>query len=228
MPQEEKITGKVVVKRVSASSKELLNYTAPAWAVIKDERIEMGATPLANQPSAYIKATFDEKKIGAVKEIMVKAAHNGKDIFFRFQWESKDPNYEIGDIGTFPDAIAILLPFKDPEKTPIKEMGTKDYPTNAWYWRPDFEEKPKNQVSHGLSTSLYTKDSSIVSASRWDNGVWHVVMGRPLKVKEEAVNLAPGAKSKVTVGFAAWEGAGGERGGVKAFSKEWRALILEA
>jgi DMSO reductase family type II enzyme heme b subunit len=52
------------------------------------------------------------------------------------------------------------------------------------------------------------------------------VIGRPLQVKEEAVNLAPGQPN--VVGFAAWEGGNGERGGVKAFSKEWRDLILEA
>jgi DMSO reductase family type II enzyme heme b subunit len=228
MPEEAKILEKVIVKKVTASAKELLNHKAGVWAEAKAQPIEMGATPLANQPSPYIKATFDEKKIGEVKEIQVKGVHNGTHIFFCFQWKSEKPNYEIGDIGTFPDGLAILMPFKDPEKTPIKEMGSKDYPTNSWYWRPDFEEKPKNQVAHGLSTSLYTKESSLISNSKWENGTWNVVMGRPLKVKEEAVNLAPGGTSKSTVGFAAWEGGTGERGGVKSFSKEWRDLILEA
>jgi DMSO reductase family type II enzyme heme b subunit len=225
MPEEAKIMEKVIASRVSASSEQLLDCKASAWSKIEGQRIEMGATPLANQPSPYIKATFDEKKIGAVKEITVKAAHNGTHIFLWLAWKSENPNYEIGDIGTFPDGVAVLLPFKDPEKTLIKEMGSKDYPTNAWYWRPDFEEKPKNQVAHGLSTSLYTEKSSLLSHSKWENGSWCVVMGRPLKVKEEAVNLAAGAKS--TIGFAAWEGGNGERGGVKSFSKEWRDFILE-
>lgn len=226
MPEEAKIMEKVIAKRVSASSKLLLDCKASAWAKIKGQRIEMGATPLANQPSPYIKATFDEKMIGAVKEITVKAAHNGTDICLWLEWKSENPNYEIGDIGTFPDAIAVLLPFKDPAKTLIKEMGSKDYPTNSWYWRPDFDEKPKNQVAHGLSTSLYTEKSSLLSRSKWENGNWCVVMSRPLKVKEEAVNFTLGSKS--TIGFAAWEGGNGERGGVKSFSKEWRDLVLEA
>jgi DMSO reductase family type II enzyme heme b subunit len=226
MPEEAKKMENVIVRNVSASREELLNCGSQVWAGMSGQRIEMSATPLANQPSPYIKATFDENKIGAVKELQVKGAHNGKELFFQFKWRSETPNYEIGDISTFPDGIAILFPFKDPEKTQIKEMGSKEFPTNSWYWRPDFEEKPKNQVAHGLSTSLYTDLSSLVSSSEWKNGTWCVVLGRALKVSEEAVTLAPGAKN-ITVGFAAWEGGNGERGGVKSFSKEWVGLVME-
>ena len=227
MPEETKKMEVVIVKRVSASREELLNCGSSVWAGISGQRIEMTATPLANQPSPYIKATFDENKIGAVKEIRVAGAHNGKELFFQLKWKSETPSYEIGDIGTFPDGIAILFPFKDPEKTQIKEMGSVEYPTNSWYWRPDFEEKPKNQVAHGLSTSVYSEQAALVSSSEWKDGTWCVVLGRPLKVTEEAVNLTPGTKS-VTVGFAAWEGGNGERGGVKSFSKEWVNLVMQA
>jgi DMSO reductase family type II enzyme heme b subunit len=226
MPEETKKIESVTVKKVSASREELLSCGSQVWTGMGEQRIEMSATPLANQPSPYIKATFDENKIGAVKQIQVKGVHNGKDVFFRFEWKSEAPNYKIGDIGTFPDGIAILFPFKDPEKTQIKEMGSQDFPTNSWYWRPDFEEKPKNQVAHGLSTSLYTEESSLVSCSEWKGGKWCVVMGRPLKVPEEAVNLGVGVKG-AKIGFAAWEGGNGERGGVKSFSQEWVGLVLE-
>lgn len=226
MPEETQKLEKVLVKKVAASRQDLLNPNASFWAATPGLRIDMAATPLANQPSPYIKATYDETKIGAVKEIMVRALHNGKEIFFHFEWKSPAPNYEIGDVGTFPDGVAVLLPFKDPAQTQIKEMGSKDFPTNSWYWRPDFENKPKNQVAHGLSTSLYTETTPLVSSSEWQNGTWRVVIGRPLQVQEEAVNLSPGTQT--AVGFAAWEGANGERGGVKSFSKEWRDLILEA
>jgi DMSO reductase family type II enzyme heme b subunit len=226
MPDEAKKVESVVVKKVSASREELLSCESQVWAGMGGQNIEMSATPLANQPSPYIKATFDENKIGAVKEIRIKGAHNGKEVFFHCEWKSEAPNYEIGDIGTFPDGIAILFPFKDPEKTQINEMGSQEFPTNSWYWRPDFEEKPKNQVARGLSTSLYTEQSSLVSCSQWKDGRWCVVMGRPLKVTEEAVSLDPSSQ-KTTVGFAAWEGGNGERGGVKSFSKEWLGIVLE-
>ncbi len=223
---EEPITQKIIVKKVLASRDQLLNCDAQIWKSMPDQIIETSATPLANQPSPYIKATYDENKIGAVKKINVKAVHNASEIFIYAQWESPIQNLKIEDINTFPDGCGVLLPFKGVDETPIKEMGSKDFPTNSWYWRADFEEKPKNQVAHGLSTSLYTKDSSLISVSNWQNGVWRVVMCRPLTVKEEAVNLQPGGKT--AIGFAVWEGSQGERGGVKAFSKEWREFYLEA
>jgi len=54
------------------------------------------------------------------------------------------------------------------------------------------------------------------------------VLSRPLAVanqKGETVQLAAGGSTKVA--FAVWEGASGERAGIKAFSKQWRELTLE-
>ncbi len=215
--------------KVSASRKELLDLDSPLWARAKGLTMEMSATPLANQPSPYIKATRDQKEIGKVKALTAKALHNGQELFFLFEWNSPEPNYEIGDLDVFPDAVSVLFAMKDDMECPIKEMGKKDSPTNAWFWRADFENKPKNQVARGLATTIYTDRSSIVANSRWKDGKWQVVMGRAFKVTgegEEAVELKAGEPKRV--GFAAWEGANGERGGVKSFSGEWRELIITA
>jgi len=214
----------VVATKVSASKDELLKLDSPVWASAKEYKIEMAATPLANQPSPYIKATRDEKQIGKIAEVNVKCVHNGKELFFHITWKSPDKNTEIGDLNVFPDGVAVLFPMKDDLDTPIKEMGTQDAPTNAWYWRADFKNKPKNQICQGLSTSLYTNDSSVVANSAWANGGWTVVMGRAFEVPEESIKLAAGGKKSLGIG--AWEGSNGERGGVKAFSKEWRTLVL--
>jgi DMSO reductase family type II enzyme heme b subunit len=218
---------KIVCNSTTKSEKELLDSTAAFWKKSKQIKVETTATPLANQPSPYIKGVYDESKIGAVKELSLAAVHNSKNVFFYFEWASQKPNLTIEDINVFPDGLGILFPFKDIEKTQIKEMGSKDFPTNAWFWRPDFDEKPKNQVAQGLSTSLYTKKSSIRSHSSWDKNKWCLVMSRPLAVSgpdEEAVQLKPGGQ--IGIGFAVWEGNNGERGGVKAFSKEWRELVI--
>ncbi len=219
----------IVSNSTSESKKALLDSRNTFWKQNPKIKVETAATPLANQPSPYIKGVYDESKIGAVKELHLSTVHNNQEIFFYFEWSSASPNREIGDINVFPDGLGILFPLKDIEKTQIKEMGSQDYPTNAWYWRPDFKEKPKNQVAHGLSTSLYTKKSSILSHSSWDKKTWCLVICRPLSVTgkdEQAVQLKPGGK--IGIGFAVWEGSNGERGGVKAFSKEWRELIIKA
>ena len=216
--------GQIGVKKVSASRDELLKLDSSMWAAATEYKIEMATTPLANQPSPYIKSTRDEKDLGMVKESRIKALHNGKEVFFRIKWKSEEANLTIGDLDTFPDGMALLFPIKSAEETPIKEMGKADAPTNSWYWRADFDNKPKNQIAEGLSTSLYTEESSIVASSEWKNGEWTVIMGRTLEAPEDSVKLVAGGKK--SIGIAAWEGATGERGGVKAFSKEWRDIIL--
>ena len=218
------LAGQIEAAKVSASREELLKPDSPEWSKAKEYEIETATTPLANQPSPYIKATREEKELGKVSQINIKSLHNGKEIFFRIRWKSQEANLQIGDLNTFPDGVALLFPMKDDVDCPIKEMGTPDSPTNSWYWRADFDNKPKNQIAEGLSTSLYTDESSIVADSHWANGEWTIVMGRSFEVKEDAIRLAPGAKK--SIGVAAWEGAAGERGGVKAFSKEWRDLVL--
>lgn len=213
--------------RVSAARDELLDPDSPLWERAPVLNMEMIATPLANQPSPYIKATRNEKEIGKIKELSARALHNGRELFFLFEWASPEPNFEIGDLDVFPDGVSILFAINDGDECPIKEMGKKSSPTNSWFWRADFDNKPMNQIARGLATTLYTDESSIVASSRWQDGTWQVVMGRVFKVNgtgEEAVALKAGSRKRV--GFAAWEGANGERGGVKSFSKEWRELII--
>jgi DMSO reductase family type II enzyme heme b subunit len=159
----------------------------------------------------------------------VQAAHNGTDVFFRLTWEDDTQNMEITDINTFADGCGILIPIKGGDPPPIDEMGSKDLPVNAWFWRADFKDGPRNTFAKGLSSTEFSKKCPIQAKGVWGQGVWTVVFARALAVPEhieEAVQLAPGAAVKI--GFAVWEGSNGERAGVKSFSKEWRELALEA
>lgn len=214
-------------KKVTASRDRLLDPAAAEWEGIEGESLKLDATPLANQPSEYIKASRDERQIGKVRNLMVQAAHDGRDIFFRLSWEDPDKNVEITDNDVFPDGCGVLIPLNGGDP-PIDEMGSKDDPVNAWFWRADFEDKALNTVAEGLGTTKFSERSFVEAKSLWGNGAWSVVLVRLLAVpeqKDESVQLAPGAKVKV--GFAVWEGSNGERAGVKSFSKEWRELELE-
>lgn len=215
-------------KKVSIARERLLDPAASEWASIPGEALKLDATPLANQPSEYIKASRDEKQIGKVRSLMVQAAHNGTDIFFRLTWEDANQNTEITDTNIFPDGCGILIPLSSGD-TPIDEMGSKDVPVNAWFWRADLKDQPHNTFAKGLGTTQFSKTCPIQTKSLYGQGAWAVVFARALSVpelKEEAVQLAAG--TAVKVGFAVWEGSNGERAGVKSFSKEWRELALEA
>ncbi len=215
-------------KRVSVTREQLLDPVSGEWERIPGEPLKMAATPLANQPSEYIKASRDEKLIGKVRNLMVQAVHNGTDIFFRLSWEDAVQNTEITDNNVFPDGCGILMPLNGGDP-PIDEMGSKDFPVNAWFWRGDLKDVPHNTVARGLGTTQFSKTCPIQTKSVWGHGAWAVVFVRPLAVpdlKDEATQLAAGAAVKV--GFAVWEGSNGERAGVKSFSKEWRELALDA
>ncbi len=214
-------------KKVTFSRDRLLDTAAAEWGGITGESLKLDATPLANQPSEYIKASRDERKIGKVRNLTVQTAHNGSDIFFRLSWEDESKDTAIVETDIFPDACGILMPLHGGEP-PIDEMGSKDDPVNAWSWRADRESEAQNTVAKGLGTTEFSKKSPIEAKSKWEQGVWTVVFARPLAVpeqKEEAIQLAAG--EAVKVGFAVWEGSNGERAGVKSFSKEWRELKLE-
>jgi len=215
-------------KKVTAAREQLLFPVSAEWDNIPGEPLKMDATPLANQPSEYIKASRDEKQIGKVRSLMVQTAHNGSDIFFRLSWADPSQNVDITDNNIFPDGCGILIPVSGGDP-PIDEMGSKDNPVNAWFWRADFKDQPRNTIARGLGTTQFSKTCPIQTKSVWGNGAWAVVFVRPLAVpelKDEAVQLAAG--QAVKIGFAVWEGSNGERAGVKSFSKEWRELAVEA
>jgi len=215
--------------KVSAAGDQLLDPMAAAWNGVPKEELTMAATPLANQPSGYIKASRDEKEIGKIRALNVQCAHNEQSIFFRLSWGDQSENVAITDTNQFPDACGILMPLTSND-TPIDEMGSKDNGVNAWYWRADFkDDEALNQIAHGLGSTVPSKKSAIRARGVWDQGVWNVVFERPLATPEFAsdeVQLAAGGTIKV--GFAVWEGGSGERAGVKSFSKEWRDLALQA
>lgn len=215
-------------KKVSWSREQLLDPGAKEWGSIPGEALKMDATPLANQPSEYIKASRDAKNIGKVKNLLVQTVHNGSDVFMRLSWEDAVQNVEITDNNEFPDGCGVLMPLAGGDP-PIDEMGSKDVPVNAWFWRADKKDEARNTIAKGLGTTQFTKQCAIKTKSLWGQGAWAVVFARPLAVpeqKDETVQLAPGGTVKI--GFAVWEGSNGERAGVKSFSKEWRELSLEA
>jgi len=217
----------MLAKRITAASKNLLDPDAAEWQEAPLDVIGMAATPIANQPNDYLKISWENREFGVVKELRVRALHNGLRIFFRLEWDDPTPNYRITEDTVFADGAGILFPLRG--DADITTMGSVDQKVNAWYWRADFGDQPKNVTGGGVGASQWLEGGSLSAKSRWADGVWRLVIGRPFAVPEsadEAVPLEPG--KKVKVGFAIWEGSVGERAGFKAFSQEWRELEIES
>src|ERR1019366_5109968 len=128
-------------KKMTVTREELLDPVAPAWNGIPGEALTMDATPLANQPSEYIKASRDARQIGKVKNLMVQAVHNGTDILFRLTWRDALQNVEITGRCQCTDGCGILMPpSSEGAARPWDEMAIKDGSVNARFWRGPFKD----------------------------------------------------------------------------------------
>ena len=213
----------MLAKKLTAEAKVLLDPAASAWDGVPAEAIAMGGTPLAQQPSRYIRTVWSDRPIGSVRSLEVRSAHNGKEVFFLLEWGDSTENTDY--VGRdFPDGAGILFPLNG--DAPLDTMGSESQPVNAWFWRADFEDGAKNITASGIGTVSESEKSSIAARAQWNDGTWRVVFARPLTVTgNQAVALEAGKSLKVA--FAVWEGSSGERAGIKSFSKRWQELTLE-
>ena len=217
----------MLVKKVSFARDTLLDPGAAPWRQAAAEIVALKGTPLALQPSPYIKVAWKGREIGKIKRVRVHALHNGEEIFFHLEWADPNDDEKITDSNVFPDGAGLLFPMSG--DAPLQTMGSKTQPVNAWQWRADFGEQGRNNIAEGLGTTRLTSASHVVCRASWRGGSWQLVISRALAVPDqvgEAVQLRAGAAVKMAI--AIWEGANGERGGVKAFSQAWRELQLQA
>lgn len=203
----------------------LLEPGAPAWGKAEPERIALIGTPLGLQPTPAIRVAWADRKIGAVASVSVAAVHDGRTLAFALEWSDPSENREMHDTTAFPDAAAIVLPVV--AGAPMLTMGSPGLPVNAWYWRAD-EAAGRDVVAEGIGTSRAVAGGPVAARGVWKGGRWRVVLTRDLRVQtsEPVAQLEPGQTTQF--GVAVWEGGSGERAGIKAFSVDWRELVLDA
>ena len=215
------------VKRVAASTEELLDPQAAAWAQAEETLVDMLPTSIALQPTEYIQKTFANRPYGEVTSVRVRCLHNGDAMFIRIEWSAPNPSRELNNVNAFADGCGVLFPVAG--DAIITEMGSVSQPVNAWLWRPDLGEKPISVTATSRGTSVRYTTNPLVSGSIWKEGAWQVVMTRPFVVAaphRRMIQLKPG--KTVKAGFAIWRGSNQERGGIKAYSPNWNDLNIEA
>jgi len=184
--------------------------------------------------------------------LTVRSLHNGREIAFLLEWQDNTKNDRLTP-GTFRDGVAIGLPLGDAPA--FFCMGQLDHYINIWHWKADWQsdidrraartgEKKSGEVrtfeviprrvssvedliGGGFST-LTTKEKQgrVQGKATWKDGVWHVVMRRPLSSEEQEneAKLVPGRVQ--TVAFAVWNGENKERNGQKAVAP-WFQLMID-
>jgi hypothetical protein len=186
------------------------------------------------------------------RALTVRAIHNGTELAFLLEWQDNTKNDRLTP-GTFRDGVAIGLPLGDAPA--FFCMGQLDHYINIWHWKADwqsdidrraarstdkqregvrtFEVIPRrvssveDLIGGGFST-LTTKEKQgrVQGKALWKDGVWHVVMRRPLvgEEQENEAKLIPGRVQ--TVSFAVWNGENKERNGQKAVAP-WFQLSID-
>ncbi len=186
------------------------------------------------------------------RALTVRSLHNGREIAFLLEWQDNTKNDRLTP-GTFRDGVAIGLPLGDAPA--FFCMGQLDHYINIWHWKADWQsdidrrsartgEKKSGEVrtfeviprrvssvedliGGGFST-LTTKEKQgrVQGKATWKDGVWHVVMRRPLSSEEQEneAKLVPGRVQ--TVAFAVWNGENKERNGQKAVAP-WFQLMID-
>ena len=204
----------------------LLDPESAAWRGGRAERVQMIGTPSGLQPTAAVRVSWPDTKIGAIDRVVIDVAHDGQHLAFRLEWADDSEDRTLGDTTSFPDAAAVVLPAA--KNAPIITMGAPGLPVNAWYWRADEDGSGRQVVAEGLGTTRTVDRELVRGHGAWKDGRWRVVIARALRVKtgEPLAQLQPGE----TTGFgvAVWEGSRGERAGIKSFSGDWMKLELAA
>lgn len=202
----------------------LLDPDGQPWAGAGGDSVALIGTPAGMQPTAAIRNSWTNKRIGAVERVRVAAVHNGEFLAFRLEWEDATQDDALGDTIAFPDAAAVAFPAV--AGAPAVTMGAPGAAVNAWYWRADENGRGREVVAEGLGTSRAVSAEGVRAQGVWKEGRWRVVIARALRVQtsEPVVQLEPGTATGYAV--AVWEGSHRERAGIKAFSGDWRELRL--
>jgi len=186
------------------------------------------------------------------RALTVRSLHNGIEIAFLLEWQDNTKNDRLTP-GTFRDGVAIGLPLGDAPA--FFCMGQLDHYINIWHWKADWQSdidrraaKTSEKARDGVRTfeviprrvssvedligggfsTLTTKEKQgrVQGKAAWKDGVWSVVMRRPL-VSEEQENEAKLIPGRVqTVSFAVWNGENKERNGQKAVAP-WFQLVID-
>ncbi len=209
---------------------------ASAWQEAPAETVELAAVPLADQQSRYVRTAWADRPYGSVRDVQVRAAHDGERFYLRLEWSSPTLEARAADENplsnpvegpdAFPDSVAVMFPSSDDVELDTK--GSEEAPVEIWRWAEGMPETVEDLLAGGLGTLRPANGdgTDLTARSGSDGARWHVVFGRPLAAEPEAApKLAPGAATRLAL--AVWAGGNQERGGIKSYSQRWIDLALE-
>lgn len=209
----------IIVARVSSSG-DLAEPASDGWSGVAEYSIGLDMAA-AVHPSVELRQTGSEKNLS----LGVQAASDGKTLFVRLRWKDRTAN-NSRSFENFEDGAAVQFALGGGDETSIM-MGDPDAPVNIWHWTA--EKNVGSELAAGGFGSTTALETLSLAASGLHNGrrngEWAVVFSRDLNESGDyraPLDLAEG----VPVAFAIWQGADGQRDGLKRVSADW--IILKS
>lgn len=190
---------------------------SPYWARVGRTPVTLMPTPLAMQPTAYIRNAWADRQYGQAPKLEVASVHDGSSWALRATWQGSAPGPS-----SFPDALAVALPVRNSPVLAL--MGAEDAPIHYLRWSAD-KQGLLSLLATGIGLSAPGPELKRAAHSVTDGSTRHVVLTRALGGGGNVAPLLAGATTGI--GFAVWQGANDERAGIKAFSVDWMELALD-
>lgn len=207
--------------------------------------------PLA--PQAMAKPRIYE---ATVKNLSVRALHNGRDIAFLIEWDDRTEDILL-DEDKFADAVALQFPSAAAKEKPHFAMGDRENSVNIWFWKASWREQTnitksyavaddfvggtlagnpiserktpvENIVAQGFGSATDMEKSAVQNVS--GSGTWQsnrwAVVFKRALTSQNKLDVSFREGTVTPVAFALWNGSDGNRGGRKALST-WYYVGLE-
>lgn len=236
---------RVVIESRPVSEEIPMDPNAPAWQ--EGEAVEVIMSGQVHVPPRNQDPTVDL--------VLVKSLYNKTEIGFWLEWDDRTKNLthqdsertqkmEAADFAaTYPilyppsvrlrglrDAAALQFPVKLPQgsEKPHFFLGGTGKPVNLWHWKADLQKVEElNAKGYKTPPSLQPPESQQATGQGiFEDGVWRVVLKRPLTTKDAAndIQFVPGQLIPVAVHV--WDGANGETGLRRTISS-WYFVVLK-
>lgn len=167
-------------------------------------------------------------------QISVRAVRGPSQVGLCLEWRVKTTMVQVDENSTL-DAVAAM--FSMSEEVPALPMGAQgadqieNTSVNIWHWSADRPSvaalsdttgnilgrqhvQEANAEGFGSLEMQPPDDQNVAAAALWSNGLWRVVLVRPLETGGDTdVDFLPARR--IPVSFAVWDGAKGDQGSLK-------------
>jgi DMSO reductase family type II enzyme heme b subunit len=177
-------------------------------------KISLIAAPTGLSPGGYVAKAYADRSAPRTPVVDLEAVRSGGLWRIRIRWACSEPVRELGeDVDRFVDAAAVLAPTV--LDAPWMTMGAPGKAVEGALWRVDREGLIRVRAE-GLGTVERSAAPDAWKArAEWEAGRWSL----ELEIEGWAV-----LDAQRHLAVAVWQGAEGERAGLKSVSPGWLDL----